>query len=256
MSSKKSRRWSVSFPDGDTLSVIFSFLSTLEILRGELYLVNKGWRHVLLNWPNAWGRSLCLARFGPSLEKCSQYLNVWRQIKDVNLHGADAQGGRLRFLSSLNIEKLVLAYCWAVTNSCLEMVRMLPLQHLDLTGCELVTDAGWVHLSKMPLKRLILDSCRTVTDSSLAILSSLSLEYLDLSNCIQVTDAGLAHLSSMPLKHLDLYNCDNVTDAGVMHLVSCPLESLDLFGCYRVTTIAVDAISERNRRVRVRRYRY
>ena len=81
MSSKKSRKGAVPFPEGDTLSVIFSFLTTWEILRGQFYLVNKEWQYVLLNWPNAWGSALMLYYADTYLGKCSSYLHGWRQIK-------------------------------------------------------------------------------------------------------------------------------------------------------------------------------
>ena len=49
------------FPEGDTLGVVFNFLSARELLRGQLCQVSKEWRRVLREVPHAWGISLDLS---------------------------------------------------------------------------------------------------------------------------------------------------------------------------------------------------
>ena len=54
------RKDTSSFPRGDTLGVVFSFLSACELMRGQLFRVSKEWLHVLSESPHAWGLSLDL----------------------------------------------------------------------------------------------------------------------------------------------------------------------------------------------------
>jgi hypothetical protein len=48
------------FPDGDTLGVVFSFLSAYDLLRGGLFRVCKAWYRILCELPHAWGNELDL----------------------------------------------------------------------------------------------------------------------------------------------------------------------------------------------------
>ena len=48
------------FPQGDTLGVVFSFLSARELLRGQIFHVSKEWRRALRELSHAWGNSLDL----------------------------------------------------------------------------------------------------------------------------------------------------------------------------------------------------
>ena len=45
---------------GDTLGVVFSFLSAYELLQGSLFLVCKEWYQVLCELPHAWSHKLDL----------------------------------------------------------------------------------------------------------------------------------------------------------------------------------------------------
>jgi hypothetical protein len=58
---RQSVRQSENFPCGDTLGVVFSFLSAQELLQGGFYLVCKEWKRVLTTAAHAWGQSLDLS---------------------------------------------------------------------------------------------------------------------------------------------------------------------------------------------------
>ena len=57
---KLDRPCEAAFPEGDTLGVVFSFLSAYELLRGSLFIVCKEWNRVLCGLPHAWGDTLSL----------------------------------------------------------------------------------------------------------------------------------------------------------------------------------------------------
>ena len=61
------------FPEGDTLGVVFSFLSTFQLLRGAVFTVCKEWNRVLCELPHAWGDHLVLRGF-----HCSKF--AWHRI--------------------------------------------------------------------------------------------------------------------------------------------------------------------------------
>ena len=250
---KLNRACTTAFPEGDTLGVVFSFLTAYELLRGSLFIVCKEWHRVLCSLPHAWGDTLDLSwpigqvprtLFAWNCVKVCLLRTIFDHIKARHvqkLELGDMQRlfdiSRFFLLShlSIGIDSYQLKSNIVVADADLAYVRGLPLTRLELLTCIYVTDAGLAHLSSLPLLHLNLAYCEQVTDAGLTHLSSLPLQYLNLADCEQVTDAGLAHLSSLPLQHLDLAFCVEVTDDGLAHLSSLPLQHLGLEDCGLVT---------------------
>ena len=177
----------MSFPEGDTLGVVLSFLTSCQLLRGSLFSVSKEWNRVLCELPHAWGEKL-------------------------KLYWANNHNFRSRFAWS-HITHLEMTRCCERE---LENISSMPLlRRIDLSHCE-VTDMNLAHFSSLSqLQDLDLTDCHKITDDGLAHLSSLPLQHLGLCNCKFATDVGLAHLKRCPLQSLDLCGCYHVTDIGL-----------------------------------------
>lgn len=79
---RRSINQSEDFPCGDTLGVVFSFLSARELLQGEFYLVCKEWKRVLTTAAHAWGPSLDLSwTRGHSLDKLPVRTYAWHRVE-------------------------------------------------------------------------------------------------------------------------------------------------------------------------------
>ena len=176
------------FPEGDTLGVVFSFLTSHQLLRGALFIVSKEWNRVLCELPHAWGEQLQLYWLNHSI-----------------LHSRFAWS-RVTHLTTTR---------WCFFND-VEHIRSMPLlRYIDFSFCE-VTNINLVHISTLSrLQHLDLAGCSKISDDGLAHISSLPLQHLKLCDCKFVTDVGLAHLKRCPLQSLDLCGCYHVTDIGL-----------------------------------------
>jgi len=164
------------FPQGDTLGVVFSFLSTFNLLHGALFIVCKEWNRVLCELPHAWGETLNLTWMDCDIPH-SRF--AWHRIEELNL-----------------------SCCEKVTDASLARISSLSLQHLSLDFCDQITDVGLASLSSLPLQHLNLCHCWRITDAGLVHLSSMPLYYLNLVRCKYVTGVGLEHICSPELRYL------------------------------------------------------
>ena len=214
----------------DTLGVILSFLTALEICRGGIYRVSKGFNHVLKTLAHSWGPILDLSFVG-RLPNMPRTTYAWHRVQKLDIITRDryvrSRGDfdywpmdldlnpNLACMTALtSLRHVNLSYCYHLTNDNLAHLASLNVESLNLKMCDKVSSAGLAHISTMPLKSLNLSGC-DVTDEGLALLSNLPLERLCLANCWGITDTGLGHLRSLPLKYLSLRNCVKITDLGM-----------------------------------------
>ena len=269
------------FPTGDTLGVVFSFLSTLELLQ-TCVLVNREWLDVLRKLPHAWGPELNLRRRGDNLMLPGNF--AWYRVQSLKINqfspylikslpqlrrleirtnfvypdmsclqslsclthlvvGCIMDDARLAHISRMPLEYLNLRGSFCITNAGLKLLSNMPLKHLNLDDCTSITDIGLTHLSNLPLQHLDLTNCHRVTDAGLKALETLPLHTLTLSNCYQISDHGLLHLSKLPLQNLDLSHTD-ITDDGLAHLAQLPLKTLDLSSCQGITDAGLAHLSQ------------
>ena len=246
------------FPDDDTLGVILSFLTALEICRGGIYRVSKGFNHVLKTLAHSWGSILDLS-FVSRLPNMSHTTYAWHRVQTLDIIPRDryvrSRGDfnfwpmdldlnpNLACMTTLtSLRHVNLSYCCHLTNDNLVHLASLNLESLNLKICSRISDAGLAHISAMSLKRLDV-SCCDITDEGLALLSNLSLERLCLAGCWEITDAGLDHLRSLPLKYLSLRCCPKITDDGMAAVALIKsLQFLDL-SLTHITEVGVTHLS-------------
>ena len=249
---KKRKISSLRFPEGDTLGVIFSFLSACDLLlRGGFFIVCKEWYRVLCKLSHAWGDELDLAWVDSHIPRTFPF--AWHRVQRLHIRGIhccivlpyfsmvplrhlriDGVFTRIDLSAMSSLQSLDLRMCCNISDDNLALFAMLPVRKLILTRWFELTDDGLIHLKAMPLEWLEAKWCH-VSDLGLAHLSSLPLRHLDLSGCTHVTDAGLVHLARMPLQYLNLSWCHALTGVGFVHLSKMPLQHLSLFGCSGVT---------------------
>jgi len=216
----------MQFPGGDTLGVVFSFLSTLQLLQRRMFIVCKDWNYVLCKLPHAWGGVLNLS--WAKTEPTSYSTFAWSCIHKLVL-GRATTDTWLSHIICLPLRSLDLKQGHHVTDAGLVYLKSLPLQYFRLSHSS-ITNAGLSNFTSMPLRYLCLISCQHISDKGLVYIISLSLEHLDLSFCMNILDPGLTHISSMPLKMLSL-KYTGVTDIGLAYISSPMLKHLDLGWC-------------------------
>lgn len=143
-----------------------------------------------------------------------------------SLDVTDEDLGRLQ---GLQLSSLLLNGCFKLTNSCLGVLKYMPISRLHLFPS--VTDAGLEDVSEMPLTSLSLMGCDYVTNEGLRKIQGLSLTCLNLSFCHWLSDLGLKQLKGLPISDLDLYTCEMITDVGIGHLSGLPLTHIRVKGC-------------------------
>lgn len=255
---KRSRKTAATchFPDDDTLGVILSFLTALEICRGGIYRVSKGFNHVLKTLAHSWGPILDLS-FVSRLPNMPRTTYAWHRVQTLDIIPRDRYlscrgylsysmdldlNPNLACMTTLSLRHVNLSYCCHLTNDNLAPLASLNLESLNLKLCSKVSDAGLAHISAMSLKRLNVSWC-AISDEGLAMLSTLPLEHLCLAGIWRLTDAGLGHLRSLPLKYLSLQSCQEITDDGMAAVaLITSLQFLDL-SCTHITEVGVTRLS-------------
>ena len=229
------------FPHGDTLGIMLSFLSTFEILHGQLYLVSQDWMFVLKTLAHSWGNTLDLSwtKFKHTIP-----FYAWKHITEVWLpipeHLDSHELVYFKCMSLMSIRKLELRFC--SNTSALQHSSSMKLEYLDLTGysCRISPFMSWI--SSLPLRYLDLSACQDVSDVSLSHLSDLPLQTLKLCSLFSITNDGLRHLHALPLQHLEL-SATKISDDGLTHLVGLPLEHIVLNCCGKITDAGLLRIS-------------
>lgn len=253
------------FPHEDTLGIVFSFLSTFEILHGQLYLVSLDWMFVLKTLAHCWGHTLDL-----SWTKCECTLPfyAWSHITEVWLPTNECLDSHelvyFQCMSLMSIRKLELRFTRTLQqipfmkleyldltgyscrmSPCMSWISSLPLRYLDLSACQYVSDVSLSYLSDLPLQTLKLCSLFNITNDGLRHLRALPLQHLELS-ATKISDDGLTHLVGLPLEHLVLNCIGRITDAGLLRISVLPLKHIELVQCYRIAGNGLNCFKHAN----------
>jgi hypothetical protein len=173
-------------------------------------------------------------------------------ITELYLSTCNISDAGLAYLSGLQLQKLNLKYCGAITDAGLHLLLSLrglqpPLQMLDLAWCDKITDAGLKQISGLQqLQSLDLCGCKVITDAGLQHIATLQqLQALWLSSCDKITDAGLLNLGGLrQLQTLGLAYCDKISDDGLRHISGLrQLQTLGLAYCRLITDDSLRHIS-------------
>lgn len=133
----------MQFPEGDTLGVVFSFLTTFQLLQKRMFIVCKEWKRVMCNLPHAWGDTLYL---------CSMHVPAdwtrfaWNRITGLNMPRTTTNQGLLG-LSVMPLKDLCLDHCRRITDIGLTYLSTLSITELSLKYTD-VTDIGLRQLKR------------------------------------------------------------------------------------------------------------
>ena len=116
-------------------------------------------------------------------------------VKDAKI--TDYGLNNLAIIQLPNLQRLMLGYCYNITNNGLQYIAKLKtIKNLSLMACTGIDDNGLQYLVEMS-----------------------SLEWLDLRGCPKITDRGIIVLAEMKnLKEILLGGCKMVTPDGIQKL--------------------------------------
>ena len=185
-----------SFPHGDMLSTIFSFLEVKEKL--SIASVCSVFRHASKQ-PNAYDGTLNFYSFDNEDEVEKLIFTIMPErtwVKKIAISGDLYHRLRYSFMPRISIrfpflQYLCLSYCYDIRDSHMAYIKDLPLQTLKIFGGH-ITDNGISHLRSMQLHNLVLEYLPSITNNVLVYLAEMPLQSLKLLGCSQITNKGLS----------------------------------------------------------------